>query len=150
MDNSLKGLILAAGVIITCVVVGLGFYISREAKNMSSNGVSQITGMNSEYQDVAKTMYDGLTVSGREVVEVLKKFQDEMEDGTFRITVYTGKAKKENDGSGGTTYGKDGSGTLSAASEKGGAQYINPSARFAGKVTYDGNACIDGLVFSQQ
>lgn len=149
MDNSLKGLILAAGVIITCVVVGLGFYISREAKNMSSNGVSQITGMNSEYQDVAKTMYDGLTVSGREVLEVIKKFRDEMEEGTFKVTVYTGKAQKTDSG-GGTVYGKTGSGSITAAAEKGGDQYINPDARFVGKITYDGNDCIDGLEFSQQ
>ena len=32
MENSLKGLILAAGTIITCVVISLAFYISREAK----------------------------------------------------------------------------------------------------------------------
>ena len=31
MENSLKGLILAAGTIITCVVISLAFYISREA-----------------------------------------------------------------------------------------------------------------------
>jgi hypothetical protein len=39
MENSLKGLILAAGTIITCVVITLAFYISREAKQTAINGV---------------------------------------------------------------------------------------------------------------
>ena len=77
MDNSLKGLILSAGVVITCIVVGLGFYISREAKNTSNNGISQITAINSEFMDVDKTMYDGTKVSGREVAKVIQKYESE-------------------------------------------------------------------------
>ena len=30
MENSLKGLMLAAGIIITCIIISLGFYIARE------------------------------------------------------------------------------------------------------------------------
>ena len=48
MDNSLKGLILAAGTIITCVVISLGFFIAREAKDTASNGANQINKLNSE------------------------------------------------------------------------------------------------------
>ena len=32
MENSLKGLMLAAGIIITCIIISLGFYIAREAR----------------------------------------------------------------------------------------------------------------------
>lgn len=77
MENSLKGLILAAGVIITCVVVGLGFYIAREAKDTATNGAGQITMLNSEFSSNDKTIYDGITVSGSEVLNAIKKFKDE-------------------------------------------------------------------------
>ena len=153
MDNSLKGLLLAAGVIITCVVVGLGFYISREAKNTSASGASQITSMNSEYQDVAKTMYDGLTISGREVLSVLEKFEGELENGTFLVTVHTGKTQEKK--SAGIVYGgPDSKEALESAMENARDRsedaYVNPNANFLGEITYDQNDVINGLVFTQQ
>lgn len=140
MDNSLKGLILAAGVIITCLVVGLGFYLSREAKNTSNNGASQISKMNSEYQDVDKSMYDGLKISGREVVKLIKKSSDDY----FKITVRTGK--NLDDKTGGKTY-------IAAPEdfpEPDTQDYINPTAQFLGEVTYDKNNVIDGLILTQE
>ncbi len=152
MDNSLKGLLLAAGVIITCVVVGLGFYISREAKNISASGASQITSMNSEYQDVAKTMYDGLIISGREVLAVLEKFRGELEDGTFLVTVHTGKTQGSD--AGGIEYGGDDENdmdsAIAGAMDKSDDAYVNPNAKFLGEITYDDNDVINGLVFTQQ
>ena len=38
MENSLKGLLLAAGTIITCIIISLGFYIAREAKDTAATG----------------------------------------------------------------------------------------------------------------
>lgn len=136
MDNSLKGLILAAGVIITCLVVGLGFYLSREAKNTSNNGASQISKMNSEYQDVDKSMYDGLKISGREVVKLIKKSSDDY----FKITVKTGLKTS------GTTYNS----VPNPFPTPGEDDYINPDAYFLGEVTYDKNNVIDGLILTQE
>ena len=42
MENSLKGLMLAAGIIITCIIISLGFYIAREASDTASSGTGQI------------------------------------------------------------------------------------------------------------
>lgn len=136
MDNSLKGLILAAGVIITCLVVGLGFYLSREAKNTSNNGASQISSMNSEYQDVDKTIYNGLKISGREVVEVIKKSSDT----NFKITVVTGKSVTP------TLYSAAPTSFPIQSSD----DYINPTGQFLGKITYDANNVIDGLTLTQE
>ena len=71
MENSLKGLILAAGTIITCVVISLGFYISREAKDTATNGANQINKLNSEFVESDKDIYDGTTVSGSEDLNVI-------------------------------------------------------------------------------
>lgn len=136
MDNSLKGLILAAGVIITCLVVGLGFYLSREAKNTSNNGASQISSMNSEYQDVDKAIYDGLKISGREVVELIKKSSDT----NFVITVKTGRD------SAGTSY----TAVPTSFPAQGSEEYINPTAQFLGEITYDANNMISGLKLTQE
>ena len=146
MDNSLKGLILAAGVVITCIVVGLGFYISREAKNTSSGGISQITKMNSEYQDVSKTMYDGIKVSGREVIQVIEKYEDEIEKNEFSIVVYTGKRHMNN---GAIIFNQDYVSTDDAKNLKSDF-YINPDGNFLGAITSDSNGVITLLTFVQQ
>lgn len=146
MDNSLKGLILAAGVVITCIVVGLGFYISREAKNTSSGGISQITKMNSEYQDVSKTMYDGIKVSGREVLQVVEKYEDEIKDNEFSIIIYTGKRSPS---IGGIIFNKEYTSTDSVKNLKSDF-YINPDGNFLGAITSDQNGVITTLTFVQQ
>lgn len=146
MDNSLKGLILAAGVVITCIVVGLGFYISREAKNTSSGGISQITKMNSEYQDINKTMYDGIKVSGREVVEAIEKYESEISEGSFSIVVYTGKKKES---SGGIQFNTT-QFPFQATKEKKNESYINPDGNFLGETVVDENGVVTKMTFIQQ
>jgi len=85
MDNSLKGLILAAGTIITCIVISLGFYISREARDTAASGAGQISKLNAEFNESDKVMYDGLSVSGSEVINVINKFKN----GDIAIQVNT-------------------------------------------------------------
>ena len=36
MSNGLKGLTLAAGVIITCIVISIAFFVTREAKDIAA------------------------------------------------------------------------------------------------------------------
>ena len=73
MENSLKGLMLAAGIIITCIIISLGFYIAREARDTASEGTGQINQLQAEFTDASKTMYDGTEVSGSEVLNVIRK-----------------------------------------------------------------------------
>ena len=77
MENSLKGLLLAAGTVITCIIIGLGFYIAREARDTASSGAGQINRLNAEFMESDKIMYDGIHVSGSEVVNVINKFKND-------------------------------------------------------------------------
>ena len=148
MENSLKGLILAAGVIITCVVVGLGFYIAREAKDTATNGAGQITMLNSEFSNNDKTIYDGITVSGSEVLNAIKKFKDEeisVKVVTSKSTTYynysldTSEKNIENKSTSSVTDAKK------AASKN----YINPNGKFEGEIIRDSNDYIIGICFTQ-
>lgn len=149
MENSLKGLILAAGIIITCVIISLGFYIAREAKDTASSGAGQINKLQGEFADASKTIYDGAEVSGSEVRNVIRKFQDEM----VGVLVKTNK--------GNTYYGyhfseetgelEEGeTGEYSQTQTQGTQQYINPAGRFSGTLIRDANGAITGLVFQQK
>lgn len=135
MDNSLKGLILAAGVIITCIVVGLGFFISREAKNASDSGTNQLSAISSQYDNVEYTMYNGLKVTGSEVANVIKSHASEIQ-----VSVKT-KANTE-----GKTY----TSKVVTNVDKSDADYINPSALFLGELVRNTNEEVTEIVFTQQ
>lgn len=72
MENSLKGLILAAGIVITCLVIGVGFYVSRESKSTSAKAAEQIQDIMSQADNPKLLMYDGAKVTGSEVLWVLE------------------------------------------------------------------------------
>lgn len=148
MENSLKGLILAAGIIITCIIVGLGFYIAREARDTASSGAGQINKLNAEFADTSKTMYEGTEVSGSEVLNVIRKFQDEK----VGILVTTNKASTfygYNFNSNGE-IGEKASGSYKTAQNELSDHYINPNGRFEGDTVRDVNGTITGLIFVQK
>ncbi|MDD6037497.1 MAG: hypothetical protein PUD20_01670 [bacterium] len=149
MENSLKGLMLAAGIIITCIIISLGFYIAREASDTASSGTGQINEMQAEFENTSKTMYDNTEVSGSEVINVIRKFSDE----TIGIRVQTKKNTSfynyqidEGDGSIKALSTVD----YKSAQVITNSNYINPTGRFLGSVIRDANGTITGLSFVQQ
>ena len=142
MENSLKGLMLAAGIIITCIIISLGFYIAREARDTASEGTGQIYQLQAEFTD------DGTEVSGSEVLNFIRKFSDE----TMGILVQTNKNKTYynynfdvDKGELGKALDNSYKNAQDVASDK----YINPTARFQGSIVKDVNGTIIGIVFAQ-
>ncbi|HHT97958.1 MAG TPA: hypothetical protein GXZ90_08715 [Clostridiales bacterium] len=150
MDNSLKGLLLAAGVIITCIVVSLGFYISREANAAATSGVGQISRMNKEISESDKSMYDGLVVTGAEVINAIKKNRKE----DVAVVVETKKAGRvsynrvlSGDDS---SIGGESSASVVEAQNITNNNYINQNAQFVGTVIRDVNDTIIAIKFVQE
>ena len=149
MENSLKGLMLAAGIIITCIIISLGFYIAREASDTASSGTGQINELQAEFADTSKTMYENTEVSGSEVINVIRKFSDEMigiKVQTKKNTSYYIYQFSDSDGSLKNASTLDYKSAQNATS----ANYINPTGRFLGAVIRDANGTITGLSFVQQ
>ena len=149
MENSLKGLMLAAGIIITCIIISLGFYIAREASDTASSGTGQINELQAEFADTSKTMYENTEVSGSEVINVIRKFSDEMigvKVQTKKNTSYYIYQFSDTDGSLKNASSLDYKTAQNAVS----ANYINPTGRFLGSVVRDANGTITGLSFVQQ
>lgn len=148
MENSLKGLILAAGVIITCIVIGLGFYIAREARDTAANGAGQISKLNAEFNESDKVMYDGLEVSGSEVVNVINKFKN----NNISIRVATKKCLMSYIYSlnlDGSALGAKSAADVKDAQKTSSITYINPNAQFMGEILRDINNTIIGIAFTQ-
>lgn len=155
MENSLKGLLLAAGTIITCIVISLGFFIAREARDTAADGAGQISKLNAEFNESDKVMYDGLTVSGSEVVNVINKFRNSnlsivVENNKGKTSYYYDLDSKltdsgEKNWSLGAKTKTEGYGMQNSNSDS----YINPNAQFVGDIIRDVNHVIIGIVFKQ-
>lgn len=149
MENSLKGLMLAAGVIITCIVVGLGFYIAREAKGTAIQGANQISQLNGEFSDTTLSLYDQTEVSGSEVINAIRKFQNQV----ISIKVNTGKAVCEYlyriDEATGRILTKSNQ-NLELALDKTSPYYINPTGKFRARLTRDVTNMVTRIEFIQQ
>ncbi|MGB8455265.1 MAG: hypothetical protein WCD89_23405 [Anaerocolumna sp.] len=149
MDNSLKGLILAAGVIITCLVVGIGFYISREASAAATNGIGQISRMNKEVAESDKVMYDGLDVTGSEVINAINKYKSEdisVKVQTKKSIVYYNRLLTDDD----KELGNESSASVKNTQTITSNYYINQKAQFTGEILRDVNDTIIGISFVQQ
>lgn len=151
MNNGLKALLIAVGIIITCIVAGLAFQNTREGKAQASSAFAQFNTTMSEYQDLGKSMYDGLLVSGAEVRRLIENSIASKEyvqikvitgDGTEKGYVYetfdeeNKKLLKENKGLPSDDKGSDG--------------YINSRAVFLGSIVKDENGIIVQILFKQQ
>lgn len=148
MENSLKGLLLAAGTIITCVVVGLGFYIAREARDTAAGGAGQISRLNAEFNESDKVMYDGLEVSGSEVVNVISKYKNNpvsIKVTTMKGTTYYGCTLTADE----KELSAASNASVKDAQKSTSTTFINPSAQFAGQVMRDDNNAIIGICFKQ-
>ncbi|SFR76966.1 hypothetical protein [Anaeromicropila populeti] len=148
MENSLKGLLLAAGTIITCIVISLGFFIAREARDTAAGGAGQISKLNAEFNESDKVMYDGLSVSGSEVINVINKFRN----NELSVKVITNKAAYYYNWllkNGDTELGENSSISIKEAQKPTSDNYINPNAQFLGTILRDVNNAIIAIEFSQ-
>lgn len=133
MSNGLKGLTLAVGVIITCVVISIAFFVTREAKGIAYQGITQIGEYTTEIANGGIDFYNGLIVSGNEVIRTAKKL------GT-KTAIYV--ATNENK-------------TLNPQGIKvDRVSWLNENVyaygSFLGKVTYKEDGSVDRLTFIQQ
>lgn len=151
MNNGLKALLIAAGIIITCIVAGLAFQNTREGKAQASSAFAQFNTTMSEYQDLGKSMYDGLLVSGAEVRRLIENCITSKE--YVQIWVVTGDGVEK--GYVYENFDKD-SKKLSKetkelpADDKGSDGYINTRAVFLGSIVKDSNGVIVQIGFEQQ
>lgn len=151
MNNGLKALLIAAGIIITCIVAGLAFQNTREGKAQASSAFAQFNTTMSEYQDLGKSMYDGLLVSGAEVRRLIENCITSKE--YVQIWVATGDGAEkgyvyENFDQEGKKLSKE---TKELPSDdKGSDGYINSRAVFLGSIVKDENGVIVQIGFEQQ
>ena len=141
IDYATRILIIAASVIITCVIVWLGFSAMNTAKDISNNSISQMIKLNNDLKESDINMYDSTIVTGSEIVNFIKKNLGDYgaaENGPFTVTIVTNM---------GTSSYTNGS-YISNIRDFTDSQYIKPTAEFTGEVIRNENDVITQVIFS--
>jgi hypothetical protein len=156
LSDASKILIFAATIIVVCVLCAIGFKTANEGKSIVSSGTSQLNAMSSEYQDVNKSIYDGSTILGSELVSMIKKTIEKEEYISIVVKTLSGNTITHYNYT--HSVSAEGvhtiSGTPAAAKmvtdKKSEDNYINPSAQFLGTVYKDENNNVICILFEQQ
>ncbi len=153
ISDAAKILIVVATVIVVCVLCALAFKMTNEGKSAINSGTSNLNNMTSQYQDIDKAIYDGATVQGSEVVNLIKKVLNSDDYLAIRVSTKASANRDYNYAfttATATASAKLGEKTANAVStSKADAYYINPNASFSGKVYKDANNIIICIEFMQ-
>ncbi|RRJ65920.1 ABC transporter permease [Paenibacillus oralis] len=157
MNNASSALKVAAGIFLTIAlitIVVILFVSAQEATKTAQNNFSDIQ---TELSQASFTVYDDTTISGSQVTNALRKFQDRDQ---FGVQVKTGK------NSVGEWYGyilnigSSSSRDYGSVTSKSNADisdtwnekldgYVNPSGKFKAQVVKDNSNVVRGLIFTQ-
>ncbi|MCM3702733.1 ABC transporter permease [Paenibacillus macerans] len=157
MNNASSALKVAAGIFLTIAlitIVVILFVSAQEATKTAQNNFSDIQ---TELSQASFTVYDDTTISGSQVTNALRKFQDRDQ---FGVQVKTGK------NSVGEWYGYILNIGSSSARDYGSVasksnadisdtwdeeldEYVNPSGKFKAQVVKDNSNVVRGLIFTQ-
>ena len=143
MDSALKGLMLSAGVILTCIVIGVGFFVAREAKATAVASSNQLSSYQKEISESSLTKYDGMEVNGSDVINFTKKNlmkYDSTESAPIYVRIETSSHSESYVNN---SYLKQ----IRDFEDK---RYVNPLQLFLGACVWDENDVIVGIVFTEQ
>lgn len=140
VSESVKFLLMAATLLITCSLIGLGFYVFDNSKRLGSTVTNQIIDLNNDLTQSDIMKYDGLEVSGSDVINFIKKYLGDYtkeEIGPFRIVVEKGSQidihkNKE---------------FTHLISDFANSYYIKPTSKFKGSVEKNENLVIVSVKF---
>lgn len=149
MGNVLRDWIIIG--IIVLMTIGLVYSVQKlnnQSQESVNIGSSKLTKLNSDLQDSDTAMYDGISISGSEVLNVIKNYSEEkvsIKVVTKKSTTYYGYSV---DAGNNLTTGATGS--LKKAESITDNQYINPTGSFKGSILKDSNDVATCLVFTQE
>lgn len=133
MENSLKMLTIAAGIFITCVVISFSILVMHEGMLLGNAFVNSLNEKEKDYREYNVAKYDSEVLTGAEVINVTRKYQNDME-----ITVVTVNGSR--------VFTKNNNFNISANFPENDF-YIEPYDDYVGWVGRDANGKINKLKF---
>ena len=126
-------LTIAAGIFITCVVISFSLLVMHEGMSLGNTFVNSLNEKEKDYREYNVAKYDSEILTGAEVINVTRKYQNDME-----ITVVTGNGSR--------IFTKNNNFNISANYPENDF-YIEPYDDYVGRVGRDANGKINKLKF---
>ena len=123
-----------AGMWMVIGILTVTLLVFTAAKQFGFTANTKISSVNQELNDLSFEKYNGINLTGSEVINAIKRYQEELP-----VTVYTGESVD-------TYQGKFKPSNNSRKSEK----YIKPSQVYTGSLLKDADKKIVGLVFAKE
>ncbi len=123
-----------AGMWMVIGILTVTLLVFTAAKHLGFTANMKISSVNQELNDLSFEKYNGINLTGSEVINAIKRYQEELP-----VTVYTGESVD-------TYQGKFKPSNNSRKSEK----YIKPSQVYIGSLLKDADKKIVGLVFAKE
>lgn len=89
MENALKLMTMAAGIFITCILIGFSFLVLREGSGLGRTFISELEEEEQNFGEYKWTRFEGNIVSGAEVINTLQRYGKEMQISVNNLTVTT-------------------------------------------------------------
>lgn len=159
ISDAVKFLILAATIVVVCILCAVGFKMANEGKSSVASGTNKYNEMVSGQDDSEYTAYDGNTVLGSQLADLIKQTIDSNKFLGIRVKTTAGNENgvcynyelNPKDGEDGERYEpKEIENKEYATMDKMNPEYINPFSLFYGKTLKDLNGNIIGLEFTQE
>lgn len=154
MDNATKLWLISAGTLVTSVIIGLVFWMSRESQGFNAEAINQLNTVSSKYMEITASVYDNQEITGKEVIRLIREVTGN--DAYLAIVVVNKKNVTSNfkyvykyvggkhEIQAGTVDTID-----NVQSSPHNAKYVNPSGTFKGVVYKDANGSIICIHFTQ-
>lgn len=137
MDNVLKLIIIAVGLIMTGVVIFVAVNLTNLGSGVSKGLADSINDKNVSIENAEFTQYENVVCTGSDVVTAIRKYKGEM---TIIVHGYSAD---------GSTFELDSSTLSSFQNYPTNSDYINPSAEFNCTLDKSGNGNVIGMEFEQ-
>ncbi len=152
MSNIWKFLLLAVGCIIVVALITLSLRVSKKGEGDTEKNLGQYNEVASDAEEVDLKIYDGVEVKGSEIVELIKKYNDNeylsivVDTNGGVSTAYINPCAAT-----GVTVPTTNSGIDFSAlpTSKSNANYINEGGLFRSTVYYDANDVVACIWFQQ-
>ncbi|MGN0243122.1 MAG: hypothetical protein ACI4CT_03560 [Lachnospiraceae bacterium] len=133
MENSLTGLMMAAGTIVTCMIISIGFFLARQGQRMATSTYQQMEEIQTDIEEQQQMQYHQAYVIGSEVINCIRHYQEE-----YEIVVVTK-----------TQTNRFPVSDFSVVYQIDNRYYINPAGKYYGIVLRDANQSITGFQFTK-
>ncbi|MBB2182517.1 hypothetical protein H0486_06485 [Lachnospiraceae bacterium MD1] len=150
ISDHVRLLIFAASVIVACLICYMAYTVSNTGKSSVLAGSDQIYAMHSEFSNSKFAIYDGATILGSELVNIIKKAVDQKEHLSVVVRTLESSRTDYNYVYDEVTSSLLEIGTTKLESSKAQGAYINRSAKFLGSIRKDDNGNIICIWFDQQ